>query len=330
VSGPLASLASLVVIISAAAVVGGWHVVSAADTALVHEPDTRLPAATSVSIDVDGVPTDVEVSPAATWVSTSLGAIVRIDPRTNERVARIETGGSIVALRRGFGALWAVDVFGARLVRIDPWTNRVERTFPLDALPSGLAIGHGLVWVASQLESTVAGIDPVTGAVVKLARFGQGELWPGGLAVGPEGVWVITGGGDQVSIFDPRTMRFRHRLRVRGARTIVAVGRSAWVGLSARRTLARIQDGRLTRAATGVRASGYGPPLAAAQLVWLAVGGTVAAIDPATGAVVRRLPLDDVQVSSIAVGADLWLVDAGRRTVVRVALASSARITPQN
>ena len=195
-------------------------------------------------------------------------------------------------------------------------------------MPSGLAIGHGLVWVASQLESTVAGIDPVTGEVVKLARFGRGELWPGGLAVGPEGVWVITGAGNEVSLFDPETMRFRYRLPLRGARTLVTAGRSAWVGLAAGRSIVRIRDGRLSHAETGVRSNGYGPTLASAQRLWLASGGTVAALDPTTGAVVERLLLDDVRVSAFAVEGGLWIVDAERRALFRVALPGAAPTRP--
>jgi streptogramin lyase len=281
-------------------------------------------AAATVQIDVGGVPTDVEATPDATWVSTSLGSIVRVDPRTNERVARIEAGGSIVALKPGLGALWAIDVFGDRLLRIDPTTNRVERELPVDSLPSGLAIGHGLVWVASQLESTVAGIDPATGHVVKLARFHRGELWPGGLAVGPEGVWVITGAGNQVSLFDPATMRFRFRLRINGARTLVAAGRSAWVGLAARRSLARVRNGRLSYAPTGIRTSGYGPTLRSAQRLWLAEGSTIAALDPTTGAVEGRLRLRRVRVSGLSVAGDLWIVDAKRSALLRVDVSGTS------
>ena len=324
--GPLTPVASLVVIASAAAVVGAWHAVSSPRPALAPEPLTFRTAPETITIDVGGVPTDVEATADATWVATSLGTIVRVDPATNEPVARIDAGGSIVALERGLGALWAIDVFGARLLRIDPESDRIVRETRVDALPSGLAIGHGLVWVASQHESTVAGVDPVTGDVVKLARFNRGELWPGGLAVGPEGVWVITGAGREVSLFDPATMRFRQRLPITGARTVAAEGRSAWVGLAATRSLARVHGGRLSYVETGIRSGGYGPTLASGQLLWLATGSTFTAIDPTTGAVVRRLRLGSVRVSAFAIAGDLWIADARRRALVRVHLPSVVRV----
>jgi hypothetical protein len=166
----------------------------------------------------------------------------------------------------------------------------------------------------------------VTGEVVNLARFHRGELWPGGLAVGPEGVWVITGAGNQVSVFDPATMRFRFRLRVSGARTLVAAGRPAWVGLAARRSLARVRDGRLSYTVTGVRASGYGPTLRSAQRLWLAEGSTIAALDPITGAVAGRLRLRGVHASGLSVAGDLWIVDAKRRALVRVNLSGTSAV----
>lgn len=322
----LAPVAGLATIASAAAVVGAWQLASSPGPALARDPIPRVTASETETIDVGAVPTDVEATPDATWVSTSLGTIVRVDPATGERVARIDAGGSIVALDQGLGALWAIDVFGARLLRIDPETNRVERKTSIGQLPSGVVTGHGLVWVASQLESTVAGIDPETGVVVKLARFARGELWPGGLAVGPAGVWVITAAGNEVSLFDPATMRFRYRLRVAGARTVVAAGRSAWVGLATRRSIVRVRDGRAWHAEVGIRASGYGPLLAHAERLWVGTGRTLTALDPLSGAVSERLLVGDgADVAAVAVAGDLWLADAGRRALLRVRLAEATR-----
>lgn len=327
--GPaLAPLATIVAIASAATVIGSSQLASrgagpTTERTGVAEPVIALDA---VAIPVGAVPTDVEATPRATWVSTSLGTIVRVDPTTNEYVARIDAGGSIVALEYGLGALWAIDVFENRLLRIDPTTDRVVREIPVDPLPSGLALGHGLVWVASQLESTVAGIDPRTGDVVKLARFARGELWPGGLAVGPAGVWVITGGGNEVSLFDPGTMRFRYRMPVARARTIVAAGHSAWVGLAAERSVARIRDGRLSRVDTGARASGYGPLLAVGEHLWVVSGATLVTIASETGAIEGRLRLDGrVDLAAISAGVDVRVVDAEQRALVRLRPGAGGR-----
>ena len=326
---PLAPLATLVAVAAAATVIGGSQLASrgaepATERAGVAAPVTARDA---VAIPVGAVPTDVEATPRATWVSTSLGTIVRVDPTTNEQVAEIRTGGgSIVALEHGLGALWAIDVFENRLLRIDPTTDRVVRKISVDPLPSGLALGHGLVWVESQLASTVAGIDPRTGDVVKLARFAGGELWPGGLAVGPAGVWVITGGGNEVSLFDPATMRFRYRMPVAGARTIVAAGRAAWVGLAAERSVARIQDGRISRVDIRARANGYGPLLAVGERLWVVSGATLVGVASDAGAIEGRLHLDgQVDLAAISAGVDVWGVDAEQRELLRLRPSAGGR-----
>ena len=122
-------------------------------------------------------------------------------------------------------------------------------------LPSAVSVGHRLVWVASQVDSTVAGIDPRNGQVVKLARFARGELWPGALAVGPFGVWVVTAGGNEVSVFDPGTMTFRQRLAVPGARTLATAGREAWVGVAGGMLL-RVRNRAIAHIALSMRGSG--------------------------------------------------------------------------
>ena len=192
-------------------------------------------------IRTSGVPTDVVAAPSAVWVAMGHDGVVRVDPSTNDVVARIHPGGSVTRLARGLGAVWALDLFGERLLRIDPGTNRVVRSIRVGPLPSAVAIGHGLVWVASQLDSTVAGIDPRSGQVVKLARFAGGELWPGALAVGPAGVSVVTAAGNEVSVFDPETMTFRRRLAVPGARTLAAAGQDTPVGVAGG-TLLRVRN----------------------------------------------------------------------------------------
>ncbi len=311
---------SAVLLLAAAATVGvGWTPLGPTGSAATDGRPGARPAACGLSIRVGGVPTDVEATSDAVWVATALGGLVRIDPSTNRPVARIRPGGAVTSLTRGFGAVWAIDLFGERLLRVDPRSNRVVSSTRVDSLPSAVAVGHGLVWVASQLRSTVAGIDPSTGDVVKLARFARGELWPGGLAVGPYGVWVITAAGNEVSVFDPETMTFRDRVRVPGARTLVADGDGAWVGVAGKSELVRIHDGRVVRVRSGVRADGYGPSLALERRLWVAERNQVVALGRSSGGVVHRTRLSrGTDAGPIAARGQLWAVDGGRGALVRL------------
>ena len=211
-------------------------------------------------------------------------------------------------------------------MRVDPRTNQIVSSTRVDSLPSAVAVGHGLVWVASQLESTVSGVDPRTGQVVKLARFARGELWPGALAVGPYGVWVVTGGGNEVSVFDPETMTFRNRLRVPRARAIAATGNGGWVGMAGGGALLRVRDGRVVRFPLGMRPDGYRPSLAATGRAWVAEGDEVVELDPVRGDVVNRIRLPrGTEAGPIAIGRDLWAVDAKHGTLLRVGACDPPR-----
>ena len=264
------------------------------------------------TIDVGGAPSSIVASARAVWVSLGLGGIARIDPATNEVVARLRPGGAVVDLASGFGALWAVDVFGDRLLRIDPGTNRVSRRTRVGGMPSGVTVGRGLVWVTSQLGSTVSGVDPATGRVVRLLRFAYGELWPGGLAVTRDGIWVITGAGNELTLVDDARRAVVRRVPLPDARALAVTGRSLWVGLATDAALVRIDaDGTARRVTTrGYESDGYGPALAGGKRLLLAAAGRVAVVDPADGSFRRvlRLPAGH-RASALAFGRGVWVAD---------------------
>ncbi len=156
--------------------------IAAAAAAPRHDEVARTPAgrvATIARIEVGGTPLSIVATRRAVWVATGLGGVVRLDPATNAVLARVRPDGAVIDLARGFGAVWAIDLFGDRLLRIDPRANRVTASIAVPAMPSAVATGHGLVWVSSQLDSTLVGVDPSTGRVVKRVEFAYGELWPG-------------------------------------------------------------------------------------------------------------------------------------------------------
>jgi len=273
------------------------------------------------AIEVGGTPSGLAAADEAVWVATGRDGIVRIDPATDRVVLRLRPGGAVTALAAGFGDLWAIDAVGDRLLRIDPRANRILASLPVGRLPTGLAVGHGRVWVTSQLESTVVAIDPRTSRVAAQRRFTYGELWPGRAAVASDGVWVITGRGAEVTRLNHRTAAIERRVRLAGARTLAAIGRSVWVGRAGDRPLVRIDDGDVVAvgfSGRGVR-DGRGPELATNDSVWVAGRGRLAsyAADGEPGPSVRLATSG--RVGGVAVlGHDVWLADeAGRVLRIR-------------
>jgi streptogramin lyase len=92
--------------------------------------------------------------------------VLRIDPTTDQVVAKVSVPSSSTTLVVGEGAVW-VATSRARLLRIDPNTNIVTATSPLDATPASMTAGLGRLWVLNVSEaSSVSVIDPVDGAIV--------------------------------------------------------------------------------------------------------------------------------------------------------------------
>ena len=276
-------------------------------------------AATIARIQVGGTPSSIVATRKAVWVATGLGGVIRVDPATNGLVARLRPDGAVIDLARGFGAIWAIDLFGDRLLRIDPRTNRVTDRVAVPAMPSAVATGHGLVWVASQLDSTLVGVDPSTGRVVKRVEFAYGELWPGGLAVSPAGVWVIAARGSELVLIDPTAARVVRRVPVVGARSLAMTGETVWVGLSGVALVGRVSADRLALVSVaGYAPNGYGPLLFGGRSLWMLAGGRL--VELAVAGHVRssaRVPAV-ATLGGFAIGRDAWVAGRTTGTLLRI------------
>lgn len=161
-------------------------------------------------------PLGIAVQPDAIWVAlrqgtedATDGAVVRVDPRTNEVVAVIGAGtnpefGGPTRITAGPAAVWATVPSLKAVVRIDPATNTIVATVP------GLSCGEGDVdmdesggvWVADC--DVVRRIDPATNrfshkVVVPSPTLSAGNR---GLALGLGSVWAQS---DVLARIDPAT-----------------------------------------------------------------------------------------------------------------------------
>jgi hypothetical protein len=168
----------------------------------------------------------VAVGEGAVWVSVSFGPrageLVRLDPRTNEVIARIPIKGDAGELVVGGGAVWLLshpewtdEASGrpGRVIRVDPDTNQAAtawrgRLLALagDEIAPLIAAGEDAVWVRSNDPRYPFGpiairIDTHTNDV---ARHRLSFRWFYPFAVGPGGVWFL---GRQLSRLDPRDIR---------------------------------------------------------------------------------------------------------------------------
>jgi sugar lactone lactonase YvrE len=157
-----------------------------------------------------GPVTDLAVSENAVWASAS-SDLLRIEPATNEVVARLRHRGGFGDVAFGEGTLWVIagaDQDGA-VWQIDPVTNDVLQKIPLPNpnFWNEIAAGDGAVWVTTSPIVHRDGaalvrlhrIDPSTGDLTRKIPLGEGasELGAGGavsysaLAVGEGSVWAL-------------------------------------------------------------------------------------------------------------------------------------------
>jgi DNA-binding beta-propeller fold protein YncE len=167
------------------------------------EPVDLDPRVTAV-VPVGPYPADVAVGEGAVWVSVpeqqpeQNNLIVRIDPVTNEVVARIPVKGYVEELAAGAGGVWGVGIRGTgasnlsfSVERIDPATNEVVAQ--IQDVSGPLAIGEGALWAVDRAGaragpegSSLLRINPATNQVVATIplgvaawdiEFGEGYLW---------------------------------------------------------------------------------------------------------------------------------------------------------
>lgn len=136
--------------------------------------------------------TNVVAGAGSIWVpSDSAGIISRIDPATNEVVARIEVVPGTFFLAFGFDSLWAVSSERQLLQRIDPSSNSISGTAELGNQPGFLVAGEGAVWVQEQQDGTVAKILPDELSLAARTMVGETLLY-GDIDVGGGKVWLRT------------------------------------------------------------------------------------------------------------------------------------------
>ena len=75
-----------------------------------------LEPVTAIGLDV--IPTDLVATRNDVWATVGIGGVIRVDLRSGHIVARIPTGGAVIAALAD-GNVWAVDVADDRLLEID-------------------------------------------------------------------------------------------------------------------------------------------------------------------------------------------------------------------
>jgi YVTN family beta-propeller protein len=248
------------------------------------------------------------------WVAEHREAtLARVDPATNDVVARIPVGALPTNPAYGAGAVWLPEYGNNRISRIDPTTNRVTAAIP--GLYYDVTVGYGSVWAITWKDGdrdwiswggrTLARIDPQTNRVSARIDL-PGTLFS--VSVGGGSVWVSSAtptdpnATGSIWRIDPGTNRIVDRIRLRHSAGHVAFGFGSLWATAATAHLLRI-DPRTHRVLARLRTSTGGPInydylTIGENAVWVVnlnniIDAVLVSVDPATNQQTTTIALPD-------------------------------------
>ena len=276
------------------------------------------------TIELGGKPDWTVITEDAVWVSNSeLHAIQRIDPKTNEVVAKVDLSGEPCSgLAYGFGSVWSPICDGHKgLARIDATTNRV--TAILSIVPAddegSIAASEDSVWLVTNKDGLLLRIDPETNSVRQEIHLLPGSYNPMFI----DGtIWVTNIERGTVIAVDANSGKVRKEERVGERPRFLTAGEgSIWVLLQSDGSVTRV-DAKAVYAWANIPAGIPGH------------GGEICYGDGAIWATVIDIPLTKIDAKSghvvkqwVGAGGDsvryghgsLWLTDLKHGKMLRIA-----------
>jgi len=210
-----------------------WVAAPASDTAVVKvDPVSRKEVDRLTLLSTQVASMWFAAGQSSVWIVTDAGplgpvpdVLFRIDPATDEIVARIPVGSTGHGVAVGTEGVWVVKA-GGSLLEIDSGANRVARTIPVGTEASGVALAGGAVWVSDNIAGVVYRVDPETEKMRTIHLPGGAD----GIAADSTGVWVLDRSSGFVVRIDPTTGQVGQQIRVGADPNSIAVGAGfVWV-----------------------------------------------------------------------------------------------------
>jgi streptogramin lyase len=142
---------------------------------------------------------------ASAWVACKeQSRVIRVSTKTGKTTKSVRLDGPVIAVKSGFGSVWALDSAGT-LYRLSSKRARIVKRIPLSvAAPYNIWTGGGSVWVADDRGEKVVRVSPQTNRVVARIPAGDG---PASMAFSGGTAWVINHRDTTVDRIDLATNR---------------------------------------------------------------------------------------------------------------------------
>lgn len=276
------------------------------------------------TVPLPGPPTGLAVGQTRVGVSLALDGLVLLRRDDAHLARRIRFDGiatSIVADARGF---WFADLMHDRAVRVAEDGSVAERV-RVGGLPGGIVLTRSDVWVLGVEQPSITIADRWSGLPVVHLTFRAGDLWPGAIASGPHGVWLVTGHQSSLTLMDPDLLVTRGRIPLRGGRLLTATAHGVWVApREPGAELVRVDGASLTAQPVQLPGRSLVTAMHAGSVLAVAVHGAVLGLDPRSGALrARGAVAPGRELTHVVVDGDrIWAVDATRNELLRFRIRS--------
>jgi streptogramin lyase len=194
--------------------------------------------------------------------------IVRVSTTTGKATKSVRLGAQAIAVRSGFGSIWALDT-AATLYRLDPKTGKVSNRIAVNAAAAyNIWTGGGSVWVAADQGAEVVRVSPQRNRVIAHIPAGDG---PASMAFAGRTAWVVNHRDTTVTRIDLATNKSTRLTRLGGDG---APERMIWLRGS----------------------------------LWITGRGTdLLQVSPADGSVTRTIEIGGSGIDLVARGGDVWI-----------------------
>ena len=169
----------------------------------------------------------VAVSGTSAWVACKeQSRVVRVSTATGKTTKSVRLVGPAIAVRSGFGSVWALDSLGT-LYRLNAKTAKIVKRISLPVSAAyNIWIGGGSVWVADDQGARVIRVSPQKNKVAARIAAGDG---PAGMAFNGGAAWVVNHRDTTVNRIDLATNKST-RLTTLGGAGDRAPERMVWLG----------------------------------------------------------------------------------------------------
>jgi DNA-binding beta-propeller fold protein YncE len=171
---------------------GGRLYVADIEGGVVHvvDADTGAPAAPPIAVPAGVV--RLALAGDRLWVSGLEAEVTPVDVATGEVGPPVPVGAGPIRMASLDGVLWVANSDDDSLSRLHPVTGRpLGEPLPVGDAPITVAVDGDVLWVLEQDGPSVARLDARTGAM-RAPRIDLPEgMRPRGLAVTPDGAWVV-------------------------------------------------------------------------------------------------------------------------------------------